>query len=58
MKLTLRLALLSSIALMFAFGLVCVVVAGIWGGATVSKKIFFIQSVPAVVALGCYLLAR
>ncbi len=40
------------------YGLVCVVVAGVWGGATVSKKIFFIQSVPAVVALACFLLAR
>ncbi len=27
-------------------------------GATVSKKIFFIQSVPAVVALGTFFLAR
>jgi putative membrane protein len=40
------------------YGLVCVVVAGVWGGATVSKKIFFIQSVPAVVALACFLMAR
>jgi putative membrane protein len=38
------------------YGLVCVIVAGIWGGATVSKKIIFIQAIPAVVALGAYLL--
>jgi putative membrane protein len=40
------------------YGLACVVVAGIWGGATVSKKIFFIQSVPVIVALGTFFLAR
>lgn len=33
------------------FFLGCVVVAGIFGAFTVSKKIFFIQSVPAIVAL-------
>jgi putative membrane protein len=40
------------------YGLVCVVVAGIWGGVTVSKKIFFIQAMPAVIALGFLLLVR
>ena len=39
------------------YGLVCVVVAGVWGAATVSKKIFFIQAVPAVLALAILFLA-
>ena len=33
------------------FFLVCVVVAGIYGGITASKKIFFIQALPALIAL-------
>ena len=33
------------------FGLLCVAVAGIWGGVTVSRRIIFVQTVPAVVAL-------
>lgn len=33
------------------FMLVCVVVAGIFGGITVSRSIFFIQSLPAVAAI-------
>lgn len=37
----------------FAFyGLVCVIVAGIWGAITVNKRIFIVQAVPAIVALG------
>jgi putative membrane protein len=40
------------------YGLICVVVAGIWGGVTVSKKILFIQAVPALIALGAHFLAR
>ena len=40
------------------YGLVCVVVAGIWGGTTVSKKIFFIQALPAALALGAFFLAK
>jgi putative membrane protein len=36
----------------FAFyGLVCVIIAGIWGGITVNKRIFFVQAVPAIVAI-------
>jgi putative membrane protein len=36
----------------FAFyGLACVIVAGIWGGITVSRRIFFVQAVPAIIAL-------
>jgi putative membrane protein len=34
------------------FFLVCVVVAGIFGAATVSRRIFWVQAVPALVALG------
>jgi putative membrane protein len=33
------------------FSLVCVVIAGVFGGATVTKRIFFIQSVPAIISL-------
>jgi putative membrane protein len=33
------------------FFLVCVVVAGIYGAATVNRKIFFVQAVPALAAL-------
>ena len=36
----------------FAFyGLACVIVAGIWGGMTISKRIFFMQAVPGMVAI-------
>jgi putative membrane protein len=49
----------ASIAKAFMYyGLICVVVAGVWGGVTVSKKIFYIQAVPAVIALGAFFLAR
>ena len=40
------------------YGLVCVVIAGVWGAATVSKKIFFIQALPAVLVLVAFFLAR
>jgi putative membrane protein len=40
------------------YGLVCVVVAGMWGGVTVSKKIFFIQTLPAALALVALFLAK
>jgi len=33
------------------FFLSCVIVAGVYGAATVSKKIFFVQAVPAIIAL-------
>ena len=39
------------------YGLLCIMVAGIWGALTVKKTIFFIQTVPAAVALGLYYLA-
>jgi putative membrane protein len=38
------------------FFLTCVIVAGIYGAITASKKIFFIQALPALVALGVILL--
>ena len=34
-----------------AFFLVCVVVAGLYGAATASRRILFVQAVPAAVAL-------
>ncbi len=33
------------------FFLICVVVAGLFGGATVSKRIFYVQAGPAIIAL-------
>ena len=33
------------------FFLVCVVIAGVFGAATVSRRIFFVQAVPALLAL-------
>ncbi|MFT5887175.1 MAG: putative membrane protein [Arcticibacterium sp.] len=40
------------------FFLGCVIVAGIYGALTASKKIFFTQAMPAVVALVFVLLVR
>jgi len=34
-----------------AFFLICVVVAGLFGGVTVNRKILFVQAMPAMVAL-------
>ncbi|MFE6615617.1 DUF1304 domain-containing protein [Amycolatopsis sp. NPDC057786] len=39
------------------FGLACVIVAGLYGTATASKKIFFVQVVPGTLALIAVLLA-
>ena len=36
---------------MLGFMLACVVVAGVYGAATVSRRILFIQAVPAAIAL-------
>lgn len=33
------------------FFLICVAVAGVYGALTVSKKIFFIQALPAILAI-------
>lgn len=38
------------------FFLGCVVVAGVFGALTVSRKILFVQAVPAAIALGLVLL--
>ncbi len=40
------------------FGLICVAIAGIWGAATVQKRILFVQTVPAVLALIAFYLAK
>ena len=40
------------------FFLGCVIVAGLYGAATVSRKILFVQAVPAVLGLAAVLLAR
>lgn len=40
------------------FFLVCVAVAGLYGAATASRKILFVQTVPALVTLALVLLAR
>jgi putative membrane protein len=39
------------------YGLGCVMVAGLWGGITVARKILFIQTVPAAIALVMSLLS-
>lgn len=39
------------------YGLACVIVAGLWGGITVARKILFIQALPATLALVAVLLA-
>ena len=40
------------------FFLICVVVAGLYGGATAAKKILFVQALPAAIALVVVWLAR
>lgn len=40
------------------FFLSCVIVAGVYGAITASKKIFFIQALPALIALGVVLAGR
>ena len=40
------------------FFLVCVVVAGLYGAATVGKSILFVQAVPALLALAATLAVR
>ena len=39
------------------FFLCCVIVAGVYGAATASRKILFIQALPAAIALGLVLVA-
>jgi putative membrane protein len=40
------------------FFLICVIVAGIFGGITANRKIFFVQALPGVVALVLFWLAN
>ncbi|HSB25939.1 MAG TPA: DUF1304 domain-containing protein [Burkholderiaceae bacterium] len=40
------------------FFLLCVLVAGIYGAATASRKILFVQALPAVIALALTALSR
>ena len=40
------------------YGLVCVVIAGIWGGLTVAKKILYIQALPAALSLTALYLSK
>jgi putative membrane protein len=40
------------------YGLVCVVIAGVWGAVTVSKKILHIQALPAAFALIAFFLSK
>ncbi len=40
------------------FFLVCVIVAGMYGAATVNKQILLVQALPAVLALAAVLLSR
>jgi putative membrane protein len=39
------------------FFLGCVLVAGVYGGATAARKILYVQALPALVAIVCVLLA-
>lgn len=40
------------------FFLICVVVAGVFGAATVNRRIFFVQGVPAIVGIALLMLSR
>ncbi|WP_342315980.1 DUF1304 domain-containing protein [Lysobacter sp. FW306-1B-D06B] len=40
------------------FFLACVIVAGVYGAATVNKRIFYVQALPAIVALAVVWFAR
>jgi putative membrane protein len=40
------------------YGLACVIVAGIYGAATANKRILFVQTLPATLALIAVLVAR
>lgn len=40
------------------FFLLCVIVAGVFGAVTASRKILFVQALPAAIALGLVLMAQ
>lgn len=57
--LVLGLALREPYATAFVFyGLGCVVVAGLWGALTASRRILYVQALPAAIALAAQWLAR
>lgn len=39
------------------FFLGCVALAGLYGAATASRKILFVQTIPAAIAIACWLIA-
>jgi putative membrane protein len=39
------------------FFLGCVLVAGVYGGATAARKILYVQALPALIAIACVLLS-
>ena len=39
------------------FFLICILIAGLYGGATANKKIWFIQALPAAIGLGFVLMS-
>ena len=41
-----------------AFFLLCVIIAGLFGAVTASKKIFFVQALPAIIALVFLLISK
>ena len=41
-----------------AFFLLCVIIAGLFGAVTASKKIFFVQALPAIIALIFLLISK
>jgi putative membrane protein len=48
----------AAVARAFAwYGLVCVAVAGVWGALSASRRILFVQTVPAVLAMALLALA-
>ncbi|WP_448101784.1 DUF1304 domain-containing protein [Luteibacter jiangsuensis] len=40
------------------YGLACVVVAGLWGAVTASRRILYVQALPAALALAAQWMAR
>ncbi|QWT21894.1 DUF1304 domain-containing protein [Bacillus sp. NP157] len=57
--LVLGLALREPFATAFVFyGLGCVVVAGLWGAITASRRILYVQALPAILALAAQWIAR
>jgi putative membrane protein len=51
-------AAIASLSSAKIFFLVCVAIAGIYGAATASRRILYVQTLPAVIALAVVLLGR